>query len=128
MGGQLFKNVGDIVADVQGAPAELSPYAADTFTWLVSMWGEASDLKGKHRALMVKGVEVISLMTIRTTAEMMEEHAAIAVFDEDEPCMVSNGGRLHVFRLCASAPHAQLSNALVATWDRKYAGGILDSK
>ena len=57
----LFKNVGAI-ADVQGPPAELSPYAADTFTWLVSMWGEASDLKGKHRALMVKGVQVISLL------------------------------------------------------------------
>ena len=56
---KLFKNVGAIVADVQGPPAELSPYAADTFTWLVSMWGEASDLRGKHRALMVKGVQVI---------------------------------------------------------------------
>ena len=79
-----MKKVGAI-ADVQGPPAELSLYGADTFTWLVSMWNQASGLKGKHRASMVKCVEVISLMMTRTTAEMMEEHAALAVSDEDEP-------------------------------------------
>ena len=55
----FVKKVGAI-ADVQGPPAELSPYAADTFTWIVSMWGDASDLNGKHRSLMVNGVEVLS--------------------------------------------------------------------
>ena len=78
---KFFKKVGAI-ADVQGPPAELSPYAADTFTWLVSMWGEASHPRCKHRALMVKGVAVISLMVTRTTAGMMEEHVALAAFDE----------------------------------------------
>ena len=109
---------------MQEPPAELSFYAADTFTWLVSMWGESSDLKGKHRDLMVKGVVVISLMTIRTIAERMEEHDAIAVFDEYEPCMVPNGGPHPWFSICA--PAWQLSNALVAKWDRMYAGGSLD--
>ena len=88
------------------------------------MWGEASALKGKRRVLIVKGVEAISLMIIRTTAEMMEEHAVLAVFDEAVPCIVSNGGLLHGFRHCA--PAWQLSDALVDTWDRMHAEGILD--
>ena len=52
---RLFKKVGAI-AKVQGPPAELPPYAADTSTWLFSMWNEASDLKGQHKTLVVKGV------------------------------------------------------------------------
>ena len=84
--------MGAIVADVQGPPAELPPYAADTFTWLVSMWNASSHLDGKHTALTTKCLEVISLTITRTTADTVEEHATLAAFDEDEPCMVYNGG------------------------------------
>ena len=77
-------------------------------------------------ALSTKCVELISLMITRTTAETVEEHATLAVFDEDEPCIVSNGGLMRGFQLCA--PAWQLSEALVATWVRMHDYGILPSR
>ncbi|MDA8583810.1 hypothetical protein N9L68_06235 [bacterium] len=109
------------IAAVQEPPAELSP---DTCTWLVSMWNAASHLNGKHKDVATKCVEVISWTITRTTAGTAEEHATLAVFDEHEICIVSDGGLMRGFQLCA--PEWQPSEALVATWVRMHEHGILD--
>ena len=111
------------IAAVQEPPAELSP---DTFTWIVSMWNAASHLNGKHTALTTKCVEVISLTITRTTAETVEEHATLAVF-EDVPCIVYNGGVVLGFQLRVSNLHCMrdLSEPLVSAWTRMHELGIL---
>ena len=110
----MFEKVRAIAA-VQEPPARLSP---DTFTWLAFVWPAAFDLKGKrkHRAVMNRYVEAIALMIAGTAGVRAEEHATLAVFDEDAPCMVFNGGLLRGFRLYA--PAWQPSGALEATWVR----------
>ena len=72
-------------------------------------------LKGKHRALTTKCVEVISLIITRTTMGTVEEHATLAVF-EDVPCIVHNGGVVRGFQLRVSNLHCMrdLSEPLVS--------------